>query len=175
MNGLMAVLISCAAIDLPAQTYIHDARIEESVHDQRGPFSYFLTPSDALGFMDAPKAFQMTGDGAYSAYWGDLTLWAGTPLKRLNSRVRTLDGGCLPVINYGSLVDGIEYRFKAFAAPVDLDPLGNLLAFVRITATNPAPTARRALRKSTVQPSRLMQSMRSSPPCAGLRKCSREG
>ncbi len=143
-RGILAALISGTAVELPAQTYVHDARVEESVHDLRGPFNYFLTPSDALGFMDAPKAFQLTGDGAYSAYWGDLTLWAGTPLKRLNSRVRTLDGGCLPVINYGSLVDGIEYRVKAFAAPVDLDPLGNLLGFVRMTATNPGQEPRRA-------------------------------
>ncbi len=71
-------------------------------------------------------------------------MWAGTPLKRLNSRVRTLDDGCLPVINYGSLVDGIEYRVKTFAAPVGLDPHANLLGFVRITATNPGKTPRRA-------------------------------
>ncbi|MCF7732236.1 MAG: hypothetical protein K9N23_11135 [Akkermansiaceae bacterium] len=139
------VAILCGTLmELPAQTYVHDARLDERSHDLHGPFNYFLTPSDALGFMDAPKAFQLTGDGACSANWGELTLWAGTPLKRLNSRVRTLDHGCLPVINYGSLVDGIEYRVKAFAAPVGLDPRANLLAFVRITATNPGKAPRRA-------------------------------
>ena len=71
---------------LSAQTYIHDARLDERSHDLKGPFNYFLTPSDALGFMDSPKAFQLTGDGAISSYFGELTLWAGTPLKRLNSR-----------------------------------------------------------------------------------------
>ncbi len=48
----------------PAQTYVYDARLDERTHDLHGPFNYFLTPSDALGFMDAPKAFQLTGDGA---------------------------------------------------------------------------------------------------------------
>jgi hypothetical protein len=129
---------------LSAQTYINDPRLDERSHDFHGPFNYFLTPSDALGFMDSPKAFQLTGDGACSAHWGELTLWAGTPLKRLNSRVRTLDGGSLPVINYGALVDGIEYRVKAFAAPVGLDPQANLLGFVRITATNPGQHPQRA-------------------------------
>jgi len=143
-HAVFAVLIFFSPIALLAQTYIYEAQIEERIHDQRGPFNYFLTPSDAIGFMDAPKAFQLTGDGAYSAYWGDLTLWGGTPLKRLNSRVRTLDGGCLPVINYGSLIDGIEYRVKAFAAPIDLDPLGNLIGFMRITATNPGKKQQRA-------------------------------
>ena len=143
-QAAIAALLICAPMHLPAQTYIHDARLDERSHDLKGPFNYFLTPSDALGFMDAPKAFQLTGDGAISSYFGELTLWAGTPLKRLNSRVRTLDGGCLPVINYGSLVDGIEYRVKAFAAPAGLDPLANLLGFVRLTATNTGSTPQRA-------------------------------
>jgi len=131
-------------MNLPAQTYVHDARLDERSHDLNGPFNYFLAPSDALGFMDAPKALQATGDAAYSANWGVLTWWPGTPLKRLNSRVRTLDHGCLPVVNYGALVDGIEYRVKAFAAPVGLDPHANLLGLVRVTATNPGKTPRRA-------------------------------
>ena len=124
--------------------YIHDPCIPEKTHDVQGPFNYFLTPSDALGFMDAPKAFQLTGDGAISGGCGELTLWAGTPLKRLNSRVRTLDDGCLPVFNYGSLVDGVEYRVKAFATPTGLEPLANLLGFVRITATNAGKKPMRA-------------------------------
>jgi hypothetical protein len=127
-----------------SETYLHDAKIDEQVHDQSGPFNYFLNPSDALGFMDSPKAFQLTGDGAFNAQWSELTVWAGTPLKKLNSRVRTLDDGCMPVINYGSIVDDIEYRVKAFAAPVGLDPHGNLLGFVRLTATNSGKSAQRA-------------------------------
>lgn len=139
---LAALILSLPAVH--AGTYLHDPRIDEQTHDLKGPFNYFLTPSDALGFMDSPKAFQLTGDGAYNAGWGELTVWAGTPLKRLNSRVRTLDEGCLPVFNYGSLIDGIEYRVKSFAAPAGLDPHGNLLGFVRITATNPGKTPLRA-------------------------------
>ena len=146
LRGCPAVIaaLSCGPLAVHAQTYIHDGRLDEQTHDRQGPFNYFLTPSDALGFMDAPKAFQLTGDGALNAHWGELTLWAGTPLKRLNSRVRTLDGGCLPVINFGSLVDGIAYRVKTFAAPVGLDPHGNLLGFVRLTATNPGKEPLRA-------------------------------
>ncbi len=142
--GCQAVIAALSCGTLAAQTYVHDARLDERTHDLQGPFNYFLTPSDAIGFKDTPKAFQITGDGAISAYWGELTLWAGTPLKRLNSRVRTLDQGCLPVINYGSLVDGIEYRVKTFAAPAGLDPLANLLGFVRVTATNTGKSACRA-------------------------------
>lgn len=141
---LILAIMTCQILSAAAQTYLSDPRVDEQTRDVQGPFNYFLTPSDALGFMDSPKAFQLTGDGAYNAPWSELTLWAGTPLKRLNSRVRTLDDGYLPVINYASLVDGIEYRVKSFAAPVGLDPHGNLLGFCRITVGNPGKASRRA-------------------------------
>ena len=111
----LAVIATLVCDSLKAQTYLSDSRADEQTRDSEAPFNYFLTPSDALGFMDSPKAFQLTGDGAYSSFWGELTLWAGTPLKRLNSRVRTLDQGSLPIFNYGALIHGIEYRVKSFA------------------------------------------------------------
>jgi hypothetical protein len=141
---ILVLLVLCSPLGARAETYIYDHRLDESVHDLAGPFNYFLNPSDALGFMDAQKAFQLTGDGAYNAYWGELTLWAGTPLKRLDSRVRTLDQGCIPVFNYGARLDDIEYTVKSFATPVGLDPHGNLLGFVRLTATNKGKESRRA-------------------------------
>jgi hypothetical protein len=141
--GSLAIVAAFACESLSAQTHLHDSRVDERTRDTEGPFNYFLTPSDALGYMDSPKAFQLTGDGAYSSFWGELTLWAGTPLKRLNSRMRTLDKGSIPVISYGSVIDGIEYRVKSFAAPVELDPQGNLLGFFRITATNPGSKPQR--------------------------------
>jgi hypothetical protein len=143
LSSAFAFVVAIGCESLPAQTYLHDLKVDERTRDSEGPFNYFLTPSDALGYMDSPKAFQLTGDGAYSSFWGELTLWAGTPLKRLNSRVRTLDKGSIPVISYGSVIDGIEYRVKSFAAPVELDPQGNLLGFCRITATNPGPKPQR--------------------------------
>lgn len=141
--NLLCAVLACAPLSAHAETYLHDPRVDERTHDQKGPFNYFLTPSDALGFSDSPKAFQLTGDGAISSYWSEMTLWAGTPLKRLNSRVRTLDEGCLPILNYGSVVDGIEYRVKTFAVPTELESQGNLLAFCRITATNPGKKSQR--------------------------------
>ncbi len=142
-SNIICAALACTALTAHAETYIHDPRIDEQTHDKNGPFNYFLTPSDALGFSDSPKAFQLTGDGAISSYWSEMTLWAGTPLKRLNSRVRTLDDGCLPIINFGSLVDGIEYRVKTFAAPAEMESQGNLLAFCRITASNPGKKSQR--------------------------------
>lgn len=62
----IAGMLSCCAMEALARTYVHDARLDERHHDLTGPFNYFLSPGDALGFMDAPKAFQLTGDGAFS-------------------------------------------------------------------------------------------------------------
>ena len=52
---------SCFLSSMNAQTYLHDSRVDEQTRDSKGPFNYFLTPSDAIGFMDSPKAFQLTG------------------------------------------------------------------------------------------------------------------
>ena len=77
---LAVATLSCCFSTMHAQTFFDDSRIDDRTRDLKGPFNYFLTPSDAIGFMDSPKAFQLTGDGAYSSFWGELTVWAGTPL-----------------------------------------------------------------------------------------------
>ena len=108
------------------------------------PFSYFLRQSDELGFKDAPKGVQLTIDGGYNTQFGVFSLYAGTPLQPLNSRLRTLAQGRLPIISYAMLRDEIEYRVQAFASPVQLDPLNNLIVFIRVTAHNGGKEVRRA-------------------------------
>ena len=108
------------------------------------PFSYFLRQSDELGFKDAPKGVQLTIDGGYNTQFGVFSLYADTPLQPLNSRLRTLAQGRLPIISYAMLRDEIEYRVQAFASPVQLDPLNNLIVFIRVTAHNGGKEVRRA-------------------------------
>lgn len=136
MNTQMA-----AAQDLP---FVFNPLLSEQEQDVVKPFSYFLKQSDELGFMGAPKGVQITYDGAYNTKFGEFTLAAGTPLKPLNSRIRTLSKGHLPVINYAVLCDGIEYRVQSFASSANLDPLDNLITFIRVTAHNPGKETRRA-------------------------------
>jgi len=124
--------------------FIFNPSLTQQEQEVINPFSYFLRQSDELGFADAPKGVQITYDGAYNTQFGEFTLYAGTPLQPLNSRIRTLAKGFLPVINYAMLCDGIEYQVQSFASPVSLDPLDNLIVFIRVVAHNPGRETRRA-------------------------------
>ena len=143
-GALAAALL--APQTMPAQDgpYLFNPLLTDKEQDVVKPFSYFLKQSDELGFKDAPKGVQITYDGAYNTKFGEFTLTAGTPLKLLNSRIRTLSKGHLPVINYAVLCDGIEYGVQSFASSVRQNPRDNLLVFVRVTAHNPGHVARRA-------------------------------
>jgi hypothetical protein len=100
------------------------------------PFCYLLRPSDVLGFMDCPEGTQVTWDAALNTGFGELNLYAGAPLTRVRQRVRTLERGYLPIIQYAWEQGGVQYAVEAFGAPLDLDPRGNLINFVRLTARN---------------------------------------
>ena len=124
--------------------FVLDPHLSEQKQDVVKPFSYFLRQNDQLGFKDAPKGVQVTYDGGYNTQFGEFTLTAGTPLKPLNSRLRTLSNDCMPILNYAMLCDGIEYRVKSFATSVNLDPLDNLVVFIQVFARNPGSETRRA-------------------------------
>ncbi len=138
--SLLGVAIAQAQ-DAP---FVFNPQLTEHQQDLAKPFSYYLKQSDQIGFKDSPKGVQITYDGDYNTQFGRFMLSAGTPLKPLNSRIRTLTQGCLPVVNYAVLCDDIEYRVQSFATPVNLDPLNNLIVFIRVTAHNPGKTVRRA-------------------------------
>ncbi len=144
----IAVLVMNLAPTKVAQAentpFVFNPLVSEQQQDVVRPFSYFLRQNDELGFKDSPKGVQVTIDGEYNTQFGKFMLSAGTPLKPLNSRLRTLSQDDLPVINYAELQDEIEYRVQAFATPVNLDPLNNLILFIRVTAHNPGKEVRRA-------------------------------
>ncbi|MCA9583517.1 MAG: hypothetical protein KC416_17075, partial [Myxococcales bacterium] len=100
------------------------------------PFSYFLKPTDQLGFQDSPQAFQLTHDGALNTLAGELDFQLGPKRELLDQPIRTLKGGYQPVFLFHRYDRGVDYRFEAFAAPHALDPRENLVCFVRVTAVN---------------------------------------
>lgn len=143
--ALLAVtLIPARSVQAEEAPFVFNPLRTEQQQDVVKPFSYFLRQSDELGFKDSPKGVQVTIDGEYNNQFGKFMLSVGTPLKPLNSRLRTLTHGCLPVVNYAELQDDIEYRVQAFATPVNLDPLNNLIVFIRVTAHNSGKETRRA-------------------------------
>ncbi len=103
------------------------------------PFCYFRAPTDQLGFEGSPNATVVTYDGAFVSAYGQLSFYAGAPgsMRPVNKRVKTLVDDYLPVIRFGFDRDGLRYDFEAFATPIDLDPRGNLVTFVRCTVSNP--------------------------------------
>ncbi|MHB8634909.1 MAG: PA14 domain-containing protein [Fimbriimonadaceae bacterium] len=116
------------------------------------PFSWYLVPSDELGFKDCPQAFQMTFDGAINNGYGELDLAAGVPLQPVDQRVKTLYKGYLPIVEYGFDRDGAHYAVEAFAAPHNLDPRDDLVAFERVTISNPGRTRIRASLRAAFNP-----------------------
>ncbi len=104
--------------------------------EARGPFSWYLVPSDEVGFKDAPQAFQLTYDGALNSGFGELELAAGNVMQPVNQRIKTLFRGSLPIFEYGFERDSIRYSVETFAAPPGLNPREDLLGFIRIKLVN---------------------------------------
>src|SRR5579862_1846076 len=133
-------------------------RVEESE-----PFSWYLVPSDVVGFKDCPQGFQITYDGAFNNGFGELDLEAGASLKPVNQRVKTLYKGYYPILEYGFRRDGVLYHVESFGAPWNLDPREDLIAFIRVTMSNPGKTAAKAALKASYGPRRNFG--RAAMPC----------
>ncbi len=111
---------------------------ENQARERSGPFSYFLVPSDVLGFKDSPEGFQVTYDGAIRGADFETRFYAGNSANTLvGARVKTLVNEHIPIMRWQREIDGLEYSIEAFAAPAELNPLNNLVAFIRIQALNP--------------------------------------
>ncbi len=100
------------------------------------PFTFLLYPSDVVGFKDSPQAFQLTYDGALNNGFGEFQLLAGKDPKPVDVRAKTLLQGSLPFPQYDFERDGIGFHVQFFAAPKALDPRENLVAYVRVMASN---------------------------------------
>lgn len=108
------------------------------------PFSYFSRPTDVIGVMDAPAATLVSPEGFFYTGYGELMFFAGNPAEPLQQRVKTLQKGYLPVIEYTAQKDGFAYHVRAFTASLDGRPEGTLVNFLRITVRNTRNEARTA-------------------------------
>ncbi len=100
------------------------------------PFTFLLYPSDVVGFKDCPQGFQLTYDGALNNGFGEFELLAGMDPKPVDVRLKTLYKGSLPFPQCDFERDGIGFHVQFFAAPKALDPRENLVAYVRVMASN---------------------------------------
>ncbi|HVT11310.1 MAG TPA: PA14 domain-containing protein [Fimbriimonadaceae bacterium] len=117
--------------------------------ESSGAFSYYLVPSDVIGFKDCPQGFQVTYDGAFNNGYGELDLEAGATPKPFVQRVKTLFGGNNPILEYDVHRDGVIYSVESFGAPANLDPREDLVAFIRVRMTNSGRSNVRASLRAT--------------------------
>lgn len=122
--------------------YSREVPTQKQVEVKEQPFSFLLFPSDVVGFKDCPQAFQLTYDGALNSGFGGLQLLAGKQPAPIDVRLKTLVEGSLPFPQYDFERDGIVFHVEYFAAPKALDPREDLVAHVRVRASNRSAEAK---------------------------------
>jgi hypothetical protein len=119
--------------------------VSPSIDRPDQPFSYFSHPTDEIGVMDAEAATEITPEGYLRTGFGELMFFAGPELEPTSVRIRTLEEGRLPIVNYEFERDGVDYRFVLFAATLEGKPEGRLVNFIRITMKNQSSQPTRAI------------------------------
>lgn len=136
MKKLYIVLVLIFFTFLPLLSQNPPVKKPSLKEELSNPFCFFLVPSDELGFKNSPKGTQLTYDGAFFTGHGELDLLIGSDYKPINQRIRTLYKGYIPVYTYYQNRDGVKYRVRAFAAPLNLEPTNALINFIEIRAEN---------------------------------------
>ena len=100
------------------------------------PFSYFSQPTDVIGVMDAPTATLVSPEGFFYTGYGELMFFTGNPPVEIRQRVKTLERGYLPIIQYSFTRESVHYEFTAFSATLDGTASGTLVDFIRVRIKN---------------------------------------
>jgi hypothetical protein len=127
----------CIFLSFTATAQMLDPAIDRD--DQ--PFSYFSQPTDVIGVMDGRAGTLISPEGYLYTGFGEMMFFAGNPPTPLNQRIKTLDRGYLPIIQYTYEHHGITYEVTAFAATLDGKPESDLMNFVRVHIVNHANTS----------------------------------
>lgn len=149
---LYSLLFLClTAVNLSAQM------VNPEIDQRDQPFSYFSKPTDVVGLMNAPSATEITPEGFLYTGYGELMFFTGPERKPISARVRTLEEGHLPIVNYTVAENGIEYRFAVLAAQIpqpqtdENAATGQIANFVRVTLTNRGAEKRAAFLTSAIR------------------------
>jgi hypothetical protein len=138
----MKLLATIILLTLPA---VLRAQMLDPAIDRDGePFCYFSQPTDVIGVMDGPEGTLVTPEGYLYTGSCELMFFTGNPPEPVRQRVKTLERGYLPIINYSFSRDGIHFDVSAFAATLDGLPESPLMNFVRVNVRNPFKEKRTA-------------------------------
>jgi hypothetical protein len=119
--------------------------VSPSIDPTGAPFSYPSKPTDEIGVIYSPSAAEITPEGYIYTGFGELMFFVGPELEPVNQRLRVLEKGYLPIVQYSIENGGVTYRFEMFAASMgDRQPEGPVVNFVRVTAINQGKVTRLA-------------------------------
>jgi hypothetical protein len=136
---------ACCALTVLSPFRLHAQMVSPSIDKPGEPFSYFSKPTDEIGVMDAEAATEVTPEGYLRTGFGELMFFSGPELTPVSVRIRTLEGGHLPIVHYQFERDGIVYRFTMFAATLDGKPEGTLVNLIRVAMKNESREPTRAV------------------------------
>lgn len=126
----------------------HGGMLDPSIDSPGEPFSYFWHPTDVIGALYAPVASEVTPEGYIYTGFGELMFFTGNPPEPVDVRIKTLQRGCLPIVQYHLLKDGVRYRFRLFAADLGGPLAGLPVNFIQVELVNESGEARAAFLSS---------------------------
>ena len=100
------------------------------------PFSYFWHPTDVLGTLFAPVASEVTPEGYVYTGFGELMFFTGNPPQPVDQRIKTLEHGYLPVVQYQVKRDNLTYRFTMVATDLGGPLAGMPVNLIRVEVKN---------------------------------------
>lgn len=134
-TALLFVLLILSGL-LPAGGQILGGMHNPSIDTPGEPFSYFWHPTDVLGTLFAPVASEVTPEGYVYNGFGELMFFVGNPPQPLEQRIKTLERGYLPIVQYQVKRDHLTYRFTLMASDLGGPLEGVPVNFVRVDIRN---------------------------------------
>ena len=144
----VAVIVSLLLASGALADWDHGGMLDPSMDTPGEPFSYFWHPTDVIGGLYAPVASEVTPEGYVYTGFGELMFFTGNPPEPVNVRIKTLQQGCLPIVQYHLVRNGVRYRFTLFAADLGGPLAGLPVNFARVELVNESDQARAAFLSS---------------------------
>jgi hypothetical protein len=107
-----------------------------SIDSPAEPFSYFWHPTDVLGTLFDPVASELTPEGYVYTGFGELMFFTGNPPQPVDQRIKTLENGFLPVLQYRVTRDDLTYHFTMIATDLGGPLAGVPVNLVRVEVKN---------------------------------------
>lgn len=157
--AIAAVCLCCFQLTVPVSAQMRGGMLSPEIDTPGKPFSYFWNPTDVIGSLFGRVATEVTPEGYLFTGFGELMFFVGNPPAPVQERIKTLQKGYLPVVEYEMRKDGVKYSFSAFADGMTGRLEGLPVNFVEIRILNESQEPRAA---------HVSSAYRFSPPNTGL-------